>query len=93
MREHQLGIGLAVASTLGLSLATYYAFEVGSLYADRRPEYELETGSKHHIYLNEDIHALRARKSVDNFSLETNDMRSHIQVLHRELLGMDLLHR
>ena len=72
-REDRPGIGLAVASTLGLSLATYYAFEVRPLYADRRPEHEFETGLQT-SHINEDIRALRARKSVDSFAVTTKDI-------------------
>jgi hypothetical protein len=72
-RENRSGIGLVVTATLGLSLASYYALTVGPLHADRRLEHELETGVRD-SYVNDDIRALRARKSVDSFSSEGKDI-------------------
>ena len=68
--EYRPRVGLAVASTLGLSLATYCTLAVGTLYADQRPNHELET-EQQASYRDEELRALRSRKSVDNFAVGT----------------------
>lgn len=68
---HELrpGVGLAVASTLGLSLAAYFALVVDPLHADQSLEHEHETKIQA-FHRDEEIRALRSRKSVDSFALE-----------------------
>jgi hypothetical protein len=65
--EHRPGAGLAVASTLGLSLAAYYAAVAGPLHADGPPAREQEAKVQASL-VNEDIHTLRSRKSVASFA-------------------------
>lgn len=58
-----------VASTLGLSLAAYYALAVNPLHADRPSDHEHETKSQ--ALHRDEISALRSRKSVDSFAVKT----------------------